>query len=291
MTATLWASGSAAATILLVLAPRAGRLDSLRTRRPASEGLPGASRQAAPGVAADGSAVRRFAVGDAWPARFSMAGGMVVVGVVVLGRLMATGLVVAAVLAAVRGLRRRARRRAAAAARRARVIEACGVLASDLRAGRVPGDALASAATICPELGPAASAARLGDDVSSALDRAAMTPGAAGLRALGAGWRVAEQSGAALAGVAERIADSLRGEEQVRRQVVAGLAGTRATGRLLAGLPILGLGLGYAVGAHPIGFLTGTPIGWFCLTVGLVLAGAGMVWIERLADSCEADLR
>jgi tight adherence protein B len=290
MTATLWASGSAAATILLVLGPRTGRLDSLLTRRPASEGLPGASRRDAPGAAADGSALRRFAVGDAWPARLAMAGAMVV-GVVVLGRLMATGLVVAAVLAAVRGLRRRAWRRAAAAARRARVIEACGVLASDLRAGRVPGDALASAATICPELGPAAAAARLGDDVSSALDRAAMNPGAGGLRALGAGWRVAEQSGAALAGVAERIADSLRGEEQVRRQVVAGLAGTRATGRLLAGLPIVGLGLGYAVGAHPIGFLTGTPIGWFCLTFGLVLAGAGMVWIERLADSCEADLR
>jgi tight adherence protein B len=111
------------------------------------------------------------------------------------------------------------------------------------------------------------------------------------LRALGAGWRVAEQSGAALAAVAERIADALRGEEQVRRQVVAGLAGTRATGRLLAGLPVLGLGLGYAVGAHPIGFLTGTLVGWLCLSVGLVLAAAGMAWIERLADSCEGDLR
>jgi tight adherence protein B len=210
---------------------------------------------------------------------------------VVLGRLTLIVLVVAGVAAGLHRLRQRARRRAAAVACRARVIEACGVLASDLRAGRVPGDALTSAATICPELGPAAMAARLGDDVPAALDLAAATPGASGLRALGAGWRVAQQSGAALAAVAERIADALRGEEQVRRQVVAGLAGTRATGRLLAGLPVLGLGLGYAVGAHPLDFLTGTLIGWLCLSAGLILAGAGMAWIERLADSREGDLR
>lgn len=265
MSAALLASLSAAIAILLVAGPRGRRLDRLRPRRSDS--------------------------GAAWRSRAAVGGGAVVLGVVALGRLMLIVLVVAGVAAGLHGLRQRARRRAAAVGCRARVIEACGVLASDLRAGRVPGDALTSAATICPELGPAASAARLGDDVPAALDLAATKPGASGLRALGAGWRVAEQSGAALAAVAERIADALRGEEQVRRQVVAGLAGTRATGRLLAGLPVLGLGLGYAVGAHPLDFLTGTLIGWLCLTAGLVLAGAGMAWIERLADSCEGDLR
>ena len=190
-----------------------------------------------------------------------------------------------AVMVGVRALRRRHRARAATAARRERVIEACALLASDLRAGRVPAEALAGASAVCPELVTAVSAARLGDDVAVALDQAAEVPGADGLRAVAAGWRVAEQSGAALAGVVERIATALRADEQVRRQVTAGLAGTRATGRLLAGLPILGLALGHAVGADPIGFLTGTPIGWLCLTAGLVLAGAGLTWIERLADS------
>jgi tight adherence protein B len=261
----LAASASAGVAMLLVTGPRALRLDRLRPRRSAR----GAGRRG------------RVAVG----------GGLVVVGAVVLGRLTLIVLVVAGAAAGLHRLRQHARRRAVAVACRARVIEACGVLASDLRAGRVPGDALAGAATMCPELGPAATAARLGDDVPAALDLAAATPGASGLRALGAGWRVAEQSGAAVAAVAERIADALRREEQVRRQVVAGLAGTRATGRLLAGLPVLGLGLGYAVGAHPLDFLTGTPIGWLCLSAGLILAGAGMAWIERLADSCEGDLR
>ena len=190
-----------------------------------------------------------------------------------------------AVSVGVRALRRRHQSRAAAAARRERVIEACAVLASDLRAARVPAEALAGASAVCPELVTAVSAARLGDDVAVALEQAADVPGADGLRAVAAGWRVAEQSGAALAGVIERIATALRADEQVRRQVTAGLAGTRATGRLLAGLPVLGLGLGHAVGADPVGFLTGTPIGWLCLTAGLVLAGAGLAWIERLADS------
>lgn len=165
------------------------------------------------------------------------------------------------------------------------------MLASDLRAGRTPVDALTGARTVCPELAPAVSAARLGDDIAVALDQAATAPGATGLRAVAAGWRVAEQSGAALAGVTERISAALRADEQVRRQVTAGLAGARATGRLLAGLPVLGLLLGHAVGADPIGFLTRTPVGWLCLTAGLMLAAAGLVWIERLADGDKEALR
>ena len=201
------------------------------------------------------------------------------------------GLVGTAGAIGLRALRRRHRERAAAAARRERVIEACAVLASDLRAGRVPADALAGAGAVCPELDPAVAAGRLGDDVAAALDEVSVAPGASGLRAVAAGWRVAEQSGAALAGVTERIAAALRADEQVRRQVTAGLAGTRATGRLLAGLPVLGLALGQAVGAHPVGFLAGTPIGWVCLAAGLVLAAAGLAWIERLADGGAGGLR
>ncbi len=198
---------------------------------------------------------------------------------------------VVAVAATAVWLRRRSRRRAEAEARRGRVIEACAVLAADLRAGRVPRDALAAAAEACPDLAPAVTTVRLGGDVAAVLDRAAGQPGAAGLRALGASWRVADESGAAFAGVCERVADALRADEQVRRQVAAGLAGARSTARLLAGLPVLGLALGHAVGARPLDFLTGTPAGWGCLALGLALAVAGLSWVERLADSCEEPTR
>lgn len=144
------------------------------------------------------------------------------------------------------------RRRSAGAALRAQVIEACDVLSADLTAGRPPADALEGAATICADLRIASAACRLGGDVPAALDLAAESPGAEGLRALASAWRVAEESGAAFAGIVDRLADSLRADEAIRRQTAASLAGARATARLLAVLPLFGAALGYALGADPI---------------------------------------
>lgn len=209
----------------------------------------------------------------------SLFGGQVVVSLLAIGLLVATGLV----------LRARGRGRVAAAGCRGRVIEACTVLAADLRAGRTPRDALEGAASVCSELRTAAAAARMGGDVSGTLELAAASPGCGGLRALAAAWRVSDRSGAALAGIAERLALSLRTEEAVRRQVAAGLGGARATARLLAGLPLVATFLGYSVGAAPLTFLTGTPVGWGCLFVGLGLGVLGLLWVERMAARCEAD--
>lgn len=209
----------------------------------------------------------------------SLFGRQVVVSLLAVGVLAATGLV----------LRAKGRGRATAAERRGRVIEACTVLAADLRAGRTPRDALEGAASVCSELRTAAAAARMGGDVSAALELAATSPGSGGLRALAAAWRVSDRSGAALAGIAERLALSLRTEEAVRRQVAAGLGGARATARLLAGLPLVATLLGYAVGAAPLTFLTGTMVGWGCLFVGLGLGVLGLFWVERMAARCEAD--
>jgi tight adherence protein B len=176
------------------------------------------------------------------------------------------------------------RRRSAGAALRAQVIEACDVLSADLIAGRPPAEALEGAATICPDLRIASAACRLGGDVPATLDLAAETPGAEGLRALASAWRVAEESGAAFAGIVDRLSDSLRSDEAIRRQTAASLAGARATARLLAVLPFFGAALGYALGADPIAFLTDTPIGWIALTAGLALSIAGLAWTDRLAE-------
>jgi tight adherence protein B len=176
------------------------------------------------------------------------------------------------------------RQRSAGAARRTQVIEACDVLSADLTAGRPPAEALEGAATICADLQIASAACRLGGDVPAALDLAAESPGAEGLRALASAWRVAEESGAAFAGIVDRLADSLRADEAIRRQTAASLAGARATARLLAVLPFFGASLGYALGADPIAFLTGTPVGWVALATGLGLSVAGLAWTDRLAE-------
>ena len=203
----------------------------------------------------------------------------VVLGVQILVAALALGVVVALVLVQ----RTQHRRRAAAAARRTQIVEALDVLAADLTAGRPPVDALQGAAASCPDFQVAYAAARLGGDVPGALEVAAESPGAAGLRALAATWRVAEESGAAFASLTERLSESLRADEAVHRQTAAGLAGARSTARILAALPIFGIALGYSLGARPLTFLTATPVGWVCLAAGLGLTTLGLHWTSRLA--------
>jgi tight adherence protein B len=247
--------------------------------------LPGFS----PGLVEESQAPRRSLTGRL----LAMVGGLVVsvvaVGAWLGARTLVSMLAVSVVAVVVAGLRSRQRQRRVAAVRRAQVIEACGVLAADLRSGRTPQEALEGAASICGELQVASAAARLGGDVAGALELAAASPGAAGLRALSAAWQVAERSGAAFATIVERLADSLRADESVRRQVSAGLAGTRSTARLLAGLPLFGTALGYGIGADPVAYLTGSVLGWCCLFAGLVLAALGLLWVERLAEICETN--
>ncbi|WP_432886301.1 type II secretion system F family protein [Kribbella sp. CA-245084] len=192
-------------------------------------------------------------------------------------------LAVAAVLILIANQRAQHQQQKSTATRRATIIEALDVLAADLSAGRPPIAALEGAASISPDLEVAHAAAKLGADVPTALIRASTKPGAASLRALAAAWRVTEESGAAFAALAERLANSLRADEAIHRQTESSLAGARSTARILAILPAFGIALGYALGAHPLTFLTATPPGWLCLAAGLTLTTAGLHWTTRLS--------
>lgn len=196
-----------------------------------------------------------------------------------------SALALAVITALVLVQRAQHRRRTAAASRRTQIIEALDILAADLTAGRPPIEALKGAATSCPDFQVAYAAAKLGGDVSGALELSAESSGASGLRALAAAWRVAEESGAAFAALTERLAESLRADEAIHRQTAASLAGARSTARILAALPVFGIALGYSLGANPLTFLTATPTGWFCLTAGLALTTLGLHWTTRLADA------
>ncbi|MFG1998409.1 type II secretion system F family protein [Spirillospora sp. NPDC048911] len=120
------------------------------------------------------------------------------------------------------------------------------------------------------------------------LERLAARPGAEGLRLLAACWRIGAERGGTLAAVLDGLASALRDEEAQRQDVAAQLAGPRATARLLAGLPLLGLGMAAAMGANPLAFLFGTGPGVCFLTVGLALDAVGLGWTQRLARAAEA---
>ncbi|MDX6298507.1 MAG: tight adherence protein [Nocardioidaceae bacterium] len=167
------------------------------------------------------------------------------------------------------------------------VIRFCDALSAELRGGLPALTALERSCAGEPELAPVVSAARLGADVPAALRGCGGVPGAQGLRAVAAAWEVAGTSGAAFAGVLERVAAGLRSDEDARAEVEAALGPPRATAKMLAVLPLFGLGLGSSMGADPVGFLVASQWGLGCLLVGIVLSLAGLWWVERLAVSAE----
>jgi len=177
-------------------------------------------------------------------------------------------------------------RRRARASRR-EVVEVCDALAAELRAGQPTVRALTRVAEGHGVLTPAARAAVLGGDVAAVLDRTAALPGATGLRAVAAAWRVAESTGAGLAEVLDRAAAALRADDAAAAEVSAALGPPRATAQLLAVLPAFGLLLGSGLGGDPVGFLTGSLPGQLCLAVGCGLAALGIWWVERLAVGVE----
>lgn len=182
------------------------------------------------------------------------------------------------------------RRRRTLAARRAAVIELCDGIAVELAAGRPAGLALVHAAEVLPDapgLPAVIDAARNGDEVPAALIRAAETEGCEGLRLLAGCWRIGMDRGGMLTTVVEGLAEALRDQQSHREEIALQLAGPRATARLLAGLPILGLGMAAALGARPLTFLFGTLPGALCLILGVGLDVLGLWWTARLAAAAE----
>jgi tight adherence protein B len=156
---------------------------------------------------------------------------------------------------------------------------------AELEAGTRPAAALNAAADLAPHyavpLHEAAIAAAGAGDVAAPLLRDPATV------AIGSAWQLGEQAGIPLAGVLERVAYDLGAAAEHRRGVAVGLAGPRASAFVLAGLPLLGIALGAALGARPWAFLLGTGAGhWFCCA-GVVLDAAGVLWMRAILHRAE----
>ncbi|MBU7597262.1 type II secretion system F family protein [Streptomyces sp. P38-E01] len=189
----------------------------------------------------------------------------------------------AAAVAVRRGLGSRARR-VLADRREAAVVELCVEVAAELRAGSQPQQALLAVGVT--DLGPPGTAvlaaARFGGDLPGALRSAARQPGGAGLGGVAACWQVAAEGGSGLAVGLDRVAHALRLERDQREDLRAQLAGPRATVSILAGLPLLGVLLGTAMGADPLGVLLHTPVGWALLAATLGLELLGALWARAI---------
>ncbi|WP_305093680.1 type II secretion system F family protein [Prescottella sp. R16] len=190
-------------------------------------------------------------------------------------------------------LRRRHRRRTATAAReRARdgVLAGLDIVIGELRVGAHPAVACETAAEESG-IGPDAVAAFRGAAARARLGGSAATGFAArdsvvadDLQRIAAAWSVAEARGLALADLLQAARTDLQGRKRFRNRAEAGLSGARATAAVLAGLPVLGVGLGQMMGAAPVRVLLGGGLGSVLLVVGTALVAAGLAWTDRIVD-------
>jgi tight adherence protein B len=174
-------------------------------------------------------------------------------------------------------------RRRSARRTRAAVARACIVLASYLRVGQVPSAALAIAAADCEVLRDGHHAHSLGADVVHVWRQQARRAGYGGLLDLARAWQVSMDTGAPMSSTLDQVAASLSADQELVRVVNSELATARATSKVMAALPVCGVGIGYLLGGDPARWLLADPAGWACLLSGVLLACAGVLWIEALA--------
>ena len=175
------------------------------------------------------------------------------------------------------------RRRRSALRARAAVAHACTVLASYLRVGQVPAAALAIAAADCEVLRDGHHARTIGGDAVEVWRRQARRAGHSGLLELARAWQVSIETGAPMSTTLDQVAASLAADQTLTHVVNGELAAARATGKVMAVLPVCGIGIGYLLGGDPARWLLSGPAGWTCLVSGVLLACAGVLWIETLA--------
>lgn len=167
----------------------------------------------------------------------------------------------------------------------ARLTAALQSLAADLEAGVPAATALQRAGEAHVWLAGAAAAARVGADVPDAFSANARRHRSPALAALGACWLVSSNAGAALAPGVRRSAQIAVVELRLQDRVESELAAPRATGRLLAVLPALGIAFGQMLGADPVPWLLGSPSGRWAAALGGFLTATGMWWSSRIVSA------
>ncbi|WP_034268526.1 type II secretion system F family protein [Haloechinothrix halophila] len=186
--------------------------------------------------------------------------------------------------------RERSRTRARVVAMAA-VADAVGGIVAELRAGVQPAAAVESAAAdldahharAAAELRALGAAARLGcEAIAPILARADTDPVSLAVARVARGWALAHRHGLPLADVLDAVRRDVESSARFAARLRAMMAGPRASAAVLAVLPVLGIALGEAMGAHPVAVLTTSAAGQLLLVCGAALVLAGTAWCGRL---------
>ncbi|MGI8664809.1 MAG: type II secretion system F family protein [Jatrophihabitans sp.] len=163
---------------------------------------------------------------------------------------------------------------------RTALMAAVGALAGEYAAGATVGVAFGNCApaggSFETALAEAWTLVDHGDEPAQALT------GAAALAPLALACALVGRTGASLAELLQGVRADLTADQATRRAVAAAVAGPRASAMLLAGLPVVGLLMGAAMGADPARVLLHSLSGLAALSVGVLLDLAGLRWTLAL---------
>jgi tight adherence protein B len=95
-------------------------------------------------------------------------------------------------------------------------------------------------------------------------------------------WGLAQDYGLSIATLMQTAHRDVVERVRFSAKVDAGMAGARTTAAVLAGLPLLGVGLGELIGAKPLSFLLSGGAGSWFLVAGVALACGGLLWSDRI---------
>jgi tight adherence protein B len=101
---------------------------------------------------------------------------------------------------------------------------------------------------------------------------------------------LSSQSGSSVTEALAQAADKLMARKNQEQLIATELASTKATVFVLAGLPIIGAGMGLMLGSDSISWLLGSTAGRVCLALGFGLELVGWFWIRRLLNGALADI-
>ncbi|MBB4907177.1 type II secretion system F family protein [Actinophytocola algeriensis] len=169
------------------------------------------------------------------------------------------------------------------------LAEALRTLVAGLRSGAHPAAAAEAAAEdaqpqTVDTMRAMAAAARLDGDMATALAGARTPALATALARIAKAWQLAQRHGLPLADVLDAVRGDLEQRTRFARQVLARMTGPKSSAAALSLLPVLGIGLGEAVGASPLRMLTGTGPGQVLLLAGVTLLCAGVIWSGRITS-------
>jgi tight adherence protein B len=161
---------------------------------------------------------------------------------------------------------------------------ALDVLVGELRVGAHPVAAFTVAAgevygPVAASLRAVAARARLGADVAAGLRSVSRISSlSAHWERLAVCWQLAQDHGLAIA----TLMQTAQRDIVERGRFTARVDGARTTATVLAGLPLLGVGLGQLIGADPVAFLLSGGMGGWLLVIGVALACGGLLWSDHI---------